>query len=391
MKKITFCIPSKTNLRYLKTCIPSIRENAHRKDHDIIIFVDSDEDGTVEWLKENENLYNYKYILNPQLGNSLYGIGKAYDACIEAAETPIVMIFHADMMLGKDADLHAFKHLKPLSVVCSTRIEPPLHPNAGEKIIMDFGMYPEDFKKDEFHTFVEKTQKQYENKITEGIFAPWMIYREDILSIGGHDPIMHSCREDSDLFNRFVLNGYSLIQSWDSLVYHLTGRGAGSFDGDAVRHIKWKLDMENSTKEFIRKWGSSVNHTAMMMPIISHKYNIKFDIENCNLQLLTILEPWCTNIDVDLPLRTINEYINIEQPNTHINLKDKINNPNSNSDVVVKFDATSLTNESINFIVRLAEIFDANELEVGNYDFHPFQIEVKKVKYYEQNLINCKS
>jgi glycosyltransferase involved in cell wall biosynthesis len=391
MKKITFCIPSKTNLRYLKTCIPSIRENAYRKDHDIIIFVDSDEDGTVEWLKENENLYNYKYILNPQLGNSLYGIGKAYDACIEAAETPIVMIFHADMMLGKDADLHAFKHLKPLSVVCSTRIEPPLHPNAGEKIIMDFGMYPEDFKESEFHSFVEKSQKQYENQTTEGIFAPWMIYREDILSIGGHDPIMHSCREDSDLFNRFVLNGYQLIQSWDSLVYHLTGRGAGSFDGDTERHIKWKLDMENSTKEFIRKWGSNVNHTAMMMPIIPHKYNIKFDVQNCNLQILAMLEPWCSNIDVDLPLRMINTYINNEQPNTHINLKDKINNSNSNNDVIVKFDATTLTNESINFIVKLAEIFDANELEIGNYDFHPFKIEVKKVKHYEQNLINCKS
>ena len=28
MNKITFCIPSKSNLRYLKTCIPSIREKA---------------------------------------------------------------------------------------------------------------------------------------------------------------------------------------------------------------------------------------------------------------------------------------------------------------------------------------------------------------------------
>ena len=391
MKKITFCIPTKTNLRYLKTCIPSIRNNAYRKDHDIIIFVDSDEDGTVEWLKENESVYGYKYIINPQLGKSLYGIGKAYDVCIEAAETPIVMIFHADMMLGKDADLHAFKHLKPLSVVCSTRIEPPLHPNAGEKIIMDFGMYPEDFKESEFHSFVEQTQKQYENKTTEGIFAPWMIYREDILSIGGHDPIMHSCREDSDLFNRFVLNDYSLIQSWDSLVYHLTGRGAGSFDGDTKRHTKWKLDMEYSTKEFIRKWGSNVNHTPMMMPIIPHKYNVKFDIKNCNLQLLQILEPWCTNIDVDLPLRMINQYINEEQPNTQTYLNNKINNTDSNNDIIVTFDAQSINNESINFVVKLAEIFDANELEVGNYDFHPFSIEVKKVKHYEQNLINCKN
>lgn len=391
MKKITFCIPSKTNLRYLKTCIPSIRENAHRKDHDIIIFVDSDEDGTIDWLKENESLYNYKYIINPQLGKSLYGIGKAYDACIEAAETPIVMIFHADMMLGKDADLHAFKHLKPLSVVCSTRIEPPLHPNAGEKIIMDFGMYPEDFKENEFHTFVEQTQKQYENKTTEGMFAPWMIYREDILSIGGHDPMMHSCREDSDLFNRFVLNGYSLIQSWDSLVYHLTGRGAGSFDGDPERHAKWKLDMENSTKEFIRKWGSNVNHTSMMMPIISHKYNVKFDVQNANKQLLKFLEPWCTNINVDLPLSEIDEYINSEQPNTQTYLKNKINNKDSNNDIIVKFNANLITNESINFIVKLAEIFDGNELEIGKYDFNPFLIEVNRVKYYEENLINCKN
>jgi hypothetical protein len=301
------------------------------------------------------------------------------------------MIFHADMMLGKDADLHAFKHLKPLSVVCSTRIEPPLHPNAGEKIIMDFGMYPEEFKESEFHTFVETAQQQYENQTTEGMFAPWMIYREDILSIGGHDPIMHSCREDSDLFNRFVLNGYSLIQSWDSLVYHLTGRGAGSFDGDPERHSKWKFDMENSTKEFIRKWGSNVNHTPMMMPIISHKYNVMFDVQNANIQLLKFLEPWCTNINVDLPLSEIDAYINTEQPNTQTDLKSKINNKDSNNDIVVKFNGNLITNESINFIIKLAEIFDGNDLEIGNYDFNPFLIEVKRVKYYEENLINCKN
>ena len=52
MDKITFCIPSKDNLRYLKTCIPSIRKNAFRDDHDIIVFVDQDNDGTIEWLKE---------------------------------------------------------------------------------------------------------------------------------------------------------------------------------------------------------------------------------------------------------------------------------------------------------------------------------------------------
>ena len=112
MDKITFCIPSKSNLRYLKTCIPSIRKNAYRNDHDIIIFVDSDEDNTIEWLDTVKKQYNIKYYVNPDLGNSLYGIGRAYDFCIEKSTTDIFMIFHADMMLGKNADLKAFNHLK---------------------------------------------------------------------------------------------------------------------------------------------------------------------------------------------------------------------------------------------------------------------------------------
>jgi hypothetical protein len=61
------------------------------------------------------------------------------------------MIFHADMILGKHADLKAWEQLKDRKdVVCATRIEPPLHPNAGEKILKDFGMYPENFKEEDF-------------------------------------------------------------------------------------------------------------------------------------------------------------------------------------------------------------------------------------------------
>jgi hypothetical protein len=83
----------------------------------------------------------------------------------------------------------------------------------------------------------------------------------------------------------------------------------------------------------------------------------------------------------------INTYINNEQPNTQINLLNKINNTDSDNDVVITFDAQTLTNESIDFIVKLAEIFDANELGVGNYNFNPFTIEVKRINHYENKLI----
>ena len=61
-------------------------------------------------------------------------------------------------------------------------------------------------------------------RTTNGIFAPWFMYKEDFL---GHDELFApQSREDSDLFNRFLLEGYELIQSWDALVYpfYVTGR-----------------------------------------------------------------------------------------------------------------------------------------------------------------------
>ena len=356
MEKITFCIPSKTNLRYLKTCIPSIRKNAYRKDHDIIVFVDQDEDGTIEWLDEVKDKYNIQYYVNPKLGDELYGIGRAYDYCIEKSTTDIFMIFHADMMLGKNADLNAYKHLKTQTVVCSTRVEPPLHPNAGEKIIQDFGMYPEDFKEEEFDKFVEKNKDI--KKITYGIFAPWMMYKKEFLELGGHDPRMHSCREDSDVFNRMHLAGFEFLQSWNSLVYHLTGRGAGSFGGDKERHEQWKKDMEASTLEFIRKWGQNVNHTSLMHPVVYPVYNKSVIINNSTPQLEKTLEPWF----------------------------------NGGKDIIVEVDGDTFNNEDFRHIQNLGGIIGHDE-QLGEeelpceFGLGGLKITINNLDSFEQELI----
>jgi len=388
MNQITFCIPSKSNLRYLKTCIPSIRENASRNDHEILIFVDSDEDGTVEWLEQVKDEYDLKYFVNPNLGEKLFGIGKAYDYCIEHSTTDVFMIFHADMMLGKNADLKAFHHLEPKTVVCATRVEPPLHPNNGEKILLDFGMWPEEFKKEEFNQYVEEHLE--DNKVTYGIFAPWMMYKEDFLAIGGHDPILHSCREDSDVFNRMQLAGYKFIQPWNSLVYHLTGRGAGSFDGDPERHAKWKADMDRSTMEFIRKWGSNVNHTALMEPIISPKYNIAYVVKNCPGQLVSVLEPWCDRIYMESQ-DIVDIYIDREQENTSYDLNKRVfsltnNNPEWENDVVIEFDANQLNQQNFQLLQQLPNIIKESG-EIGTFELDVFKIVISHLEEYQDNLI----
>ena len=395
MEKITFCIPSKSNLRYLKTCIPSIRKNAFYTDHDIIIFVDSDEDGTVDWLEKVKDEYNLSYYVNPDLGNSLFGIGKAYDFCIEQSTTDIFMIFHADMMLGKNADKLAYDHLGLKTVVSATRIEPPLHPNNGEKIIMDFGMWPEEFKEDEFDVFVD-TNKD-DTHVTDGVFAPWMMRKSEFLAIGGHDKRMHSCREDSDVFNRLELAGFTFKQPWNSLVYHLTGRGAGSFGGDEVRHAAWQNDMIRSTKEFIRKWGSNVKHTELMHPVIIPKYNIAFVVDNCTLQAIEALEPWCDRLYIKGSLDAIAhlqaDYINKEAEHTSFSLikrvlSDMHNDADGENDIVVRLDGRTFDGDDFIYIQQLSEIIKESGTPNATFELGHLQITINSMEELQNNLIN---
>ena len=52
MEKISFVInTAKNELEHVKLLLKSLRENLDRDDHEILVFVDSDNQGTVEHLK----------------------------------------------------------------------------------------------------------------------------------------------------------------------------------------------------------------------------------------------------------------------------------------------------------------------------------------------------
>lgn len=408
--KISFCIPSKSNVRYLKSCIPAIRENSYRKDHDILIWVDEDTDGTVEWLKSLSNDKNIKYFVNKS--NELYGIGSAYDKLIRSAKTDVVMVYHADMILGKNADYEAYKHLTKKGFVCSTRIEPPLHPEEPCKIVEDLGLWPEDnvkdgFKKQLFNDTVKNLQDEYKDKITNGMFAPWMVYKKDLLNIGGHDPMLKSAREDSDIFNRFILNGFSVIQSWTSYVYHLTCR-AGQFQNaektEDLQHksTEWSALMRNSTRDFIRKWGGVVCNDKFLHPVIKPKYNIAYIIKNCSNELLYQLEPWTDYILVDFnPFN----YIVKENSRSGYNISHKVGYGKTirskvikDHNIVIEFDGKQLkTQEQFNQITKdLSDIITSvnDSSDIGNgveFEWDIFHMLIKSFKTYEnENIINTK-
>lgn len=374
MSKITFCIPSKNNLRYLKGSIKSIQTNSTTSP-EIIVYLDADNDGTEKWLIEN----NITYLKNES--GIPRGIAYGYNRCIEAAKTEVVCMFHADMVMGKHFDTNILKHLTPKSAVAGTRIEPPLHPSGPEKIVQNFGMYPEDFKAGEFNKLVEKLVVDNKDKTTKGIFAPWAVYRQDVIDIGLHDETLHSYHEDSDIFNRFVIAGFKIVQAWDALVYHLTCRGGQFQDGieKVTSDPAFHLMKRNAFRNYVRKWRVPILHDQEMYPILAKKYTTAFIITNCTLNLIELLEPWCDEMWVDCDFE---EYVVKEQEHTQTALANKFYKLGAGlpqTQVSILFDGTSFAPRHYNDFIQNIPFIVEQTGQTGMYNWDRFVIRINNL------------
>ena len=398
MKKISFIQPSRNNLKYLKWSYESIRKNLDPQ-HEICWADDFSDDGTWEWMQETAKQDgNIKITRNE--GPNRLGHTILYDTLVDMATSDIVMIYHADMYACPNMDEYVLKHLEPGKVVSATRIEPPLHPDGPEKILKDFGIEPEEFDERGLLEFVIDYNSKQHDKPTKGIFAPWAIYKEDFTSIGGHDPLYApQSKEDSDIFNRFVLNGYDLIQTWRGFVYHMTCRGSRFKDG-ALRNpagqvfmkgresSEWLAQNLRSTRNFIRKWGHMVQHDELMHPIVPPKYDVGFIVKNSSLNMIKELEPWCSTLYVDCDY---NEYVKEEQKDTAFDLFDRIKpyDNEKNNEILVSFDATKLTADSFQVIINLSEIL-RDSGEEGHMEYDIFTFHINSLNRYEKDLILVK-
>ena len=396
MQKITFVIPSRNNLEFLQLAYKSIR-NLKTK-HEVLVLDDASTDGTAEWITSlnDEDLITY---VNP--GPERIGIVGMFDKGIEMARTEIIFAFHADMIAGPNLDKNILKHLERGTVVSATRIEPPLHPPGPEKITQAWGNEVNEIDFEKVSSGIEHLENENKDKVTEGIFAPWCMYKEDFLAVGGHDELFApQSKEDSDLFNRFVLNGYKVIQSWDGLVYHFTSRGSRfnkhAGGGAGKNSQEWLYTTTKNGREFIRKWGSFIKHDPLMKPIIPPKYNVAFVVKNCNSNMLEALEPWCDRIYIDDEMGVLlAAYYETEHKNTLYDLKKRIlttkyNDPIGENDIVVEFDAKQFNQQSFNIIQQLPEIIKESG-EVGEFELDVFKITINSLTEYQNDLIVCRN
>jgi len=277
---ITFCINTSRNERYhVELLLKSIYKNFSRRDYPIIIYVENDNQGTVEFLKTQKSLFpNLKVIINPL--PIPIGYGRNINMMFEMAETEIVSYLQSDMVVGPDYDIQVLTWLTPDTIISSTRVEPPLHPPSLEKITHDFGLDPQKFDLDAFSTFARQNMRLHQ---TDFWFAPFTLYKKTWLEIGGHDTIFRRSREDSDLLYRFSMKGIKTKQAWNAIVYHFTctsSRGPEWWTEKAKQRTQLQQIADSiEMMKFLRKWPS-FKHTSNFDPETEYKYQISINLSN---------------------------------------------------------------------------------------------------------------
>jgi hypothetical protein len=382
MKNLTICINTACNeLDNLKLLFKSLEQNLSTLTHEVLVFIDSDNENTFEWLMTQKQVFSNLKILKNHLPIP-YGYQRNINEMFLQASNEIVSYLQSDMVICKDYDLEVLKHIKPNMVLSSTRIEPPLHPSSGEKHTADFGLDPVMF---DLETFTNYAQTLKKNNISNYFFAPFTLYKETWNSIGGHDTQFRRSREDSDILTRLVLNDVQIVQTWEALVYHFTctsSRGKNWFDQnnqEAQQRAQLQQKADNiELGRFFNKWGQ-FQHSLEKVS----KFNISAKITGQNnsynqhfvnsigvffnqIETHSYFIENYTNIDNHDPANKLLNITNKDWDKYSYMFNNNIKNKfvdNVKDDVVVEIDLDKINENDINALYYLNNILkDNNDL-----------------------------
>jgi GT2 family glycosyltransferase len=392
---ISFCINTAVNeLDNLKLLFRSLKDNLRYKRHEIIVFIDSDNERTYEWLLTQKTEFkNLKILKNPL--PIPYGYQRNINEMFKFASHDIVSYLQSDMVISKDYDFYLSKHIKPNMVLSSTRVEPPLHGPGPEKHTADFGLYPEQFKYDEFQKFCNENRM---DKTTSYFFAPFTMYKEVWNSIGGHDTQFRRSREDSDVLNRLILAGNKIVQTWEALVYHFTctsSRGKDWFNPQNTKAQERAQRQQQADqielRKFFKKWGTFSHGQPVDY---FYKINASINVDENNINKLEAVESYFDKVYL-----SSKEILN-NLPNLHLHANQLLNVSENDwgqysymfnnhslrnystdipqGDILISFNLSNVNQNTFgNFISNLQHIIHQTE-DRGIFEYEGFKIQINQ-------------
>lgn len=414
MKPITFCIATAKNEKeYIKLLINSLQDNTQINLHEILVFIDSDNQNTYEFLLElKTTLPNLKIYKNP----SEYPIGSQRNISImfNAAINDIVCYLQSDMVVGKHFDKYLNESMTSDDIlVCGTRIEPPIHPLSSDKYTYDFGLNPSSFDYNQFNKFVSELHK-LETKYTNDYSVPFAIHKKVWLqTLGGYDTQFRCSHEDIDSVIRMNLAGILIKQNWKAIVYHFTcvsSRGIDWFENNKMSNYKKEIQQLASNQEgnrFLRKWHTFNRNT-------NYRYNVGLSLtadKYINIEFLKQIEPYFDIIQIKNDDYAITQFIsqlkfdsnyysnirwgytpehweNVKHLFNETDFDKKITKNEINSDTLVICNYSDIIDnpeKTYEFIQSLNSIIHEND--IGEYEFDYFKIKIYKKHNFILDLI----
>jgi len=395
--KITFATNVGPNtLEHTKLLLQSLKENLHDKEHEILVFIDNDNDNTTEYLRSiKKDFFDLKIITHKV--KPIIGYSRNCNLIVDIAKHDIVSYLQTDMVISKNYDIEILKDLEDNCILSSTRIEPPLHGASDKTFTVDFGITPESFRYDEFLSFAETLKS---NKCIEYFFAPYTFHKSTWQKLGGYNTLFRRSREDSDFVQRCLHAGIKLKQTYAANVYHFTcvsSRGKNWFD-QSNQEAQDRVQLQNSAdqieiRRFFKKWGT-FNHGENIIK----KYDCDLVIKKSDnqLNLAYQLEPFFTRVFVesqDCVDQLLEAHKNQHEPaNRLLNFTEQdwqesskyynqidyskiyfVGEPeNYNAKIVVDLDSTEynfLTQETLLILSHLIEQTEPGDYQSGNCIF----------------------
>ena len=228
-------IPTFNNLDYLKLCLKSLKKNSNYV-HDIIIFINEGNDGTLTYAKDN----NLKFLHS----NINKGVCFAFNESAKIAKNKYLVLAHDDMYFCPRWDSIFFDELKKIKVedffVSGTMVQ-----NFKSYIYLDCGNSHSNFNEDKL---LKELPKIKFNNFQGSHWQPSLVPLTTWNKVGGFSmEFSPGLGSDPDFSMKLWKIGVRLFKGLGSCrVYH--------FSSISLRKRAWN----NGAKTFLLKWGISI-------------------------------------------------------------------------------------------------------------------------------------
>jgi GT2 family glycosyltransferase len=304
MKNISFVTNCSVNTRdHLELLLRSLHDNLDDKNHEVLVFIDSDNEGIREYLRTIKHQFVDLKVVTHKI-NPCTGYALNNNILVDLAKYDIVSYLQSDMVIGPHYDTYILNELEENMILSATRVEPPLHGYSDYTITYDLGTDPLEFDMEKWNAYsaIVKTSQE-----AEYFFAPITFYKKVWQDLGGYDTQFRRSREDSDLVQRAMHLGIKLLQTWQANVYHfscVSSRGKKWFDKSNTyaqeRNVLQSQADQIELRRFLRKWGS-FNHGQSKL----RKYDVDLvittnqDPSDANVNGIMFLEPYVSRVWLD--------------------------------------------------------------------------------------------